>query len=121
MLAQAEHFDGLGIAGMLQALGARGCPDPLEALAQPGARAAVAQVLMQEGQPVTEPELEAALVTLEYQSVERRQPRVRAAIADAERRGDFAGASALGAERVELDRRLRELDRRLRELVGQQA
>ncbi len=117
MTAQAEHFDGLGIVAVLAELSTRQCPDPLEALAQPGARALVAQLLMREGQPVTDHELESALVTLEQHFLERRQRQVRSAIADAERKGDPAAVTGLMAERMDLDRMLRELDGRLRTLL----
>jgi DNA invertase Pin-like site-specific DNA recombinase len=79
----------------------------------------VAQLLMREGEPVTGPELESALATLEQHSVEQRQRRIRSEISEAERKGDLAGVTVLITERMELDRRLRDLDRRLRELLGQ--
>ena len=60
------------------------------------------------------------LLTLEQRSVEHRQRRTRAAIADAERQGDLTGVTALITERMKLDRRLRELDGRLREILGQE-
>jgi DNA primase len=120
MAAQAEHFEGLGILTTLQALAGRRDSDPLEGLREPGARMLVAQLLMREREPVTAHELEASLVTLEQHFVEHRQRRVRAAIGEAERRGDLAGVTALMTERMELDRRLRELRRRLEELLGSQ-
>jgi DNA primase len=119
MIAQEEHFDGLGVVAVLRELSARLCADPLEALAAPGARSTVAQLLMRENQPVTPHELESALVTLERHFLEQRQRRIRGAIADAERKNDLAGVTALMTERMELDRRLRELDRRLQGLLGQ--
>jgi DNA primase len=119
MVAQAEHFEGLGIVTALEELAGRQHADPLEAVG-PQARGMVAEVLMRENEPVTGHELESALMTLEQHSVERRQRRIRSAIADAERKGDLAGVTALITERMELDRRLRELDRRLRELLGQE-
>jgi DNA primase len=51
--------------------------------------------------------------------VEQRQRRIRSEIAEAERKGDLAGVTALMTERMELDRRLRELDQRMHELVSQ--
>ncbi len=112
MAEQSEHFAGLGCLGLLEALSARLCPDPLEALAEPEARSLVAQLLMREGEPVTEPELEEALLTLEKHALERRQRQVRGAIAEAERKADFKRVSGLLAERQELDRKLRELGMR---------
>ena len=120
MLAQAEHFDGLGLGSVLAQLSTRESPEPLDALTEPGTRSMVAQLLMREAEPVTAHELESALLTLEQHAVEHRQREVRTAIAEAERRSDQTRVTALIAERMELDRRLRELDRRHRELVGQQ-
>jgi DNA primase len=119
MDAQAEHFEGLGIWIALQKLAGRGDADPIEAVG-PEARGLVAQLLMREAEPVTRDELESALITLERHLVEHRQRRLRGAIAEAERKGDLAGVTALITERMELDRRLRELDRKLRELLGQE-
>jgi hypothetical protein len=119
MTTQAEHFEGLGIVTTLEELARRQQPDPLEAAGDQG-RGMVAQLLMRESEPVTRHELESALMTLEQHSVERRQRRLRSAIAEMERRGDLAGVTALITERMELDRRLRELDRQLRELLGKE-
>jgi DNA primase len=119
MTAQVEHFEGLGIVTTLEELARRQQPDPLEAASDQG-RGMVAQLLMRESEPVTRHELESALMTLEQHSVERRQRRLRSAIAEMERRGDLAGVTALITERMELDRRLRELDRQLRELLGKE-
>jgi DNA primase len=119
MGTQAEYFEGLGILTTLQELAGRKDADPLEALEQPGARTLVAQLLMREREPVNAPELESALVTLERHFVEQRQRRIRSEIAEAERKGDLAGVTALMTERMELDRRLRELDQRMHELVSQ--
>jgi DNA primase len=119
MASQAEDFEGLGIFATLQELAGRQDADPLEALREPGPRTLVAQLLMRESEPVTVHELESALLTLEQHSVEHRQRRIRSEIAEAERRGDLAGVTALMTERMELDRRLRELHRRLGELLAQ--
>jgi DNA primase len=119
MTTQVEHFEGLGIVTTLEELARRQQPDPLEAASDQG-RGMVAQLLMRESEPVTRHELESALMTLEQHSIERRQRRLRSAIAEMERRGDLAGVTALITERMELDRRLRELDRQLRELLGKE-
>jgi DNA primase len=119
MATQAEYFEGLGILTTLQELAGRKDADPLEALEQPGARTLVAQLLMREREPVNAPELESALVTLERHCVEQRKRPIRSEIAEAERKGDLAGVTALMTERMELDRRLRELDQRMHELVSQ--
>jgi DNA primase len=80
-------------------------------------RAMAAQLLMREGRPVTGPELDSALLTLEQHFLERRQRRVRGAIAEAERRGDLAAVTGLVTERMELDMRLRSLAQRRHDLV----
>ena len=114
---QAEHFEGLSVSAALQALCARETPDPLEALREPATRAMVAQLMMREGQPVAVHELDSALLTLEQHFLERRQRRVRAAIAEAERRADLTAVTALVTERMELDMRLRSLAQRRHDLV----
>jgi DNA primase len=119
MTTQAAHFEGLGIFTILENLASREQADPLESVA-PEARSVVAQLLMREGEPITPHELESALITLEQHSLEGQQRRLRGAIAEAERRGDLAGVTALMTERMEMDRRLRELDRRLGELLRQE-
>ena len=118
MAADAEHFEGLGSLALLQQLSARLCADPLEALSQPGGRAVVAQLLLREGEHVTEHELEQALLTLEQHYVERKQRRVRTAIAEAERSGSHDRLGALMTERMQLDRRLRELVAGKAEVAG---
>ena len=109
---QAEHFEGLSVSAALDALCGRETPDPLEAVPDPGMRTVVAQLVMREGRPVTAQELDSALLTLEQHFLERRQRRVRAAIADAERRADLAAVTALVTERMELDMRLRSMAQR---------
>ncbi len=50
-----------------------------------------------------------ALHTLEHRHIERRQREIRTLIAEADRRGDQEMLTKLMAERLTLDRRLREL------------
>jgi DNA primase len=119
MASQAEHFEGLAVVGLLRDLAGRESADPLDAVAQPGDRTMLAQLLMREGEPVSRHELESSLITLERHFVERRQRHLRAEIGEAERRGDLVRVTALITERMELDWRVREMDRRLQELVEQ--
>jgi DNA primase len=110
LVDQPEHFEGLGAAELLRLLADRNTEDPLEALEPSPARTTLAQLLMQETEPVTSEDLEPALVTVEQHYIRQRQRAVRAAIAEAERRGELARVTELITERMELDRRLRELD-----------
>ncbi len=55
-------------------------------------------------------EVEAALHSLKYRRLEALQRRVRADIADAERRGDWAQVAVFMAEKVKVDRELRDVD-----------
>lgn len=110
--ADPEHFEGLGALATIEQLSRRTGGAPLDALEAPGHRALVAQVLMRETEPVTREELDGALLTLEQHWLERRQRKARAAIADAERRGDLAAVTALVTERLALDLRLRSLAER---------
>ncbi len=112
LTAEPEHFEGLGVRSTLELLRQRTGGAPLDALEAPEARALVAQVLMRETEPVTREELDGALLTLEQHWLERRQRRARAAIADAERKGDLAAVTALVTERMALDMRLRSLAER---------
>jgi len=50
-----------------------------------------------------------ALITLETRYLERRQRELRAAIAEAERRGDTAMVETLTLEKMKVDRALREM------------
>ena len=82
--------------------------DPLTALDEPGERALLARVLLRETGDFGVEEVEAALHTLKYRHLEGRQRRLRAEIAEAERSGDWAQVAAMAAEKLRVDREMRE-------------
>jgi hypothetical protein len=71
----------------------------------------LAQALLRESGEVELRELEAALESLNYRHLEALQRRVRADIAEAERRGDLAQLAVFMAEKLKVDRQMRDADR----------
>ncbi len=108
--AQPQSFEGLRVTPMLTALGQRGEQEPLAALDDPSQRALLAQVLFRESSEIEMAQVEAALHSLKYRRLEALQRRVRADIAEAERRGDLAQLAVFMAEKVKVDREMREAD-----------
>ncbi len=107
--AQPVYFEQLTSSAMVGALRRRTCAEALDALEPEGGRSLLAQLLMQEREPVTPEHVEAALHTLRCRFLERRQRDLRAAIAEAERRGDMARVATLTGEKLGVDRSLREM------------
>jgi DNA primase len=112
MHAQPQSFEGLGITRMLTLLRDRGPQEPLAALTEPVQRALLAQTLLRESGEVELEQVEAALESLKYRQLEALQRRVRADIAEAERRGDWAQLAVFMAEKLKVDRQMREVDAR---------
>ena len=108
---QPQSFEGLSVAPLLSILRDRGPLEPLSAVSDPGHRALLAQALLRESGEVELREVEAALESLKYRHLEALQRRVRADIAEAERRGDLAQLAIFMAEKVKVDRQMREADR----------
>jgi DNA primase len=108
--AQPECFERSGVSRMLELLRDRPGGDPLTALGEPGERALLARVLLQEAGEFGVEEVEAALDSLKYRHLEGRQRRLRAEIADAERHGDWAQVAAMVAEKLRVDREMREVE-----------
>ena len=119
--AHPEWFEGMPAASLFEALLAAPAPDnPLDAAPDDASRTMLAQVLDSDavpeplsGQSRTEvqtiPEqVENALGALAFRHLERRQRELRAAIAEAERRGDGAARDAMTVEKMKVDRALRE-------------
>jgi DNA primase len=106
--ANEPHFEGLAVTSLLQQLRRRGNIDPLEAIADTAGRNMLAQVLHGESRPIKTEEVAAALETLRRRHLERRQRELRAAANEAERKGDFASVLRLNAEKLAVDRQLRE-------------
>lgn len=105
--SEPEQFEHLAAAPVLDRLSRRGSLPPIEALTEPESRALVAQLLFEESAEVTDEEAQAALEALRHIQLERRQRALRAAIAEAERRGDQKQLVALTADKLALDRELR--------------
>jgi DNA primase len=108
---QPQSFEGLSVAPILSVLRDRGPLEPLSAVSDPAHRALLAQALLRESGEVELREVEAALESLKYRHLEALQRRVRADIAEAERRGDLAQLAVFMAEKLKVDRQMREADR----------
>jgi DNA primase len=107
---QPQSFEGLSITPSLAALRDRGDLEPLAALSDPRQRTVLAKALLRETSEVELSEVDAALESLKYRRLEGLQRRIRADIADAERRGDLAQVAIFVAEKLKVDRALREAD-----------
>jgi DNA primase len=108
--SQPQSFEGLAVITMLGLLRDRGSLEPLAALPDPGQRALLAQALLREAGEVEMEQVEAALESLKYRHLEALQRRVRADIAEAERRGDWAQLAVFMAEKLKVDRQMRDAD-----------
>ncbi len=115
-----EWYDGTAAAPLLEALAHSPAPSkPLDAAPDDATRAMLAEVLASQPEvpdqtisrtvPQTMLEqVENALLTLSTRHLERRQRELRAAIAEAERRGDHVMVESLTLEKMKIDRSLRE-------------
>jgi DNA primase len=112
MQNQPQSFEGLGVTRMLVLLRDRGSLEPLAAVPDPVQRALLAQLLLREASEVEIEQVEAALESLNYRQLEALQRRVRADIAEAERRGDWAQLAVFMAEKLKVDRQMRDVDSR---------
>ena len=72
-------------------------------------RALLAEALLAETKPPEESEVQSAIQEIQERAIERRQRDLRALIAEAERRGDFAELALLTQQKLDLDRALRQL------------
>lgn len=106
---QPEWFEHLGAFPALQALAVRATNDPMEVVGDPAQRALLAEALLGESRPPAEDEVASALQELQERGIESRLRDLRAQIAEAERRGDFAELAVLTQQKLELDRALRQL------------
>ncbi len=106
--ANEAHFEGLTVAPILKQLRHRGTVDPMVAIEDPAGRNLLAQALHDEIEPITAEHVTAALDTLRCRHLERRQRELRVAISEAERKGDTAEVIKLTAEKLAVDRELRE-------------
>jgi DNA primase len=111
-----EWYENLPAAAVLEALSNAPAPsNPLDAAPDQQSRVLLARALQHEvetpsgteAQSMTE-QVENALHTLERRQLERRQREVRTMLAEADRRGDQDMLLRLTAEKVQIDRKLRE-------------
>ena len=106
---QPQYFESLGTWTALQALASRGSRDPMDAVEDPNQKALLAEALLGETEPPTADAVIGAVVSLQTRKIEAELRDVRAQIAEAERRGDFAELAILTQRKLELDRALRQL------------
>ncbi len=104
-------FEHLGTFSALQALAQRQTKDPMDAVEDEAHRALLAETLLAETRAPEENEVQSAIQEIQERSIESRQRDLRALIAEAERRGDFAELALLTQQKLELDRALRQLHR----------
>ncbi len=106
---QPAWFEHLGAFLAMQALAGRGARDPMDVVEEPTQRALLAEALLAEARPPEEGEVASALQEVEERAIEIQQRNLRALIAEAERRGDYAELAVLTQQKLELDRALRQL------------
>ncbi len=108
---QPAWFEALPCCSALGALAQRQAADPMEAVQDDRQRALLAEALLGETKPPGVGEVFSALQEIQERAIGARLRAIRAEIAEAERRVDFAEAIALTQQKLELDRALRELHR----------
>jgi DNA primase len=108
---QMAWFEHLGTFSALQALAGRHADDPMDVVEDPAQRALLAEVLLAETKPPEEREVSSAIQELQERSIATRLRDLRALIAEAERRGDFAELALLTQKKLDMDRALRNLHR----------
>jgi DNA primase len=106
---QPTWFEHLGAYPALQALAGRNAGDPMDAVEDPAQRALLAEVLLAEVKSPEENEVQSAIQELEERAIGAHLRDLRALIAAAEQRGDFAELAKLTQQKLELDRALRSL------------
>jgi DNA primase len=109
---QTAWFEHLGMFSALQALASRQAADPMDVVEDPAQRALLAEALLAETKPPEESEVLSAIQELEERAIAARLRDLRALIAEAERRGDFAELALLTQQKLDLDRTLRGLHNR---------
>ena len=106
---QPAWFEHLGAFPAMQALATRAAKDPMDVVEEPAQRALLAEALLAESRPPEEGEVASALQEVEERAIEIQQRNLRALIAEAERRGDYAELALLTQQKLNLDRALRQL------------
>jgi DNA primase len=102
-------FEHLASFPAMQALALREAKDPMEVVEDSGQKALLAEALLGETRSPEGNEVEGAIQELQERAIEGLQRDLRAQIAEAERRGDYAGLALLTQKKLELDRALRGL------------
>jgi len=109
-ISRQEHwFEGLGTFPALKALAQRGARDPIDVVEDPAQKALLAEALLGENEPPATENVIDAIVSLQQRKLENQLRDLRAQIAEAERRGDFAELAVQTQRKLELDRALRQL------------
>jgi DNA primase len=109
-----EWYENLPSAALLEVLShAPAPPNPLDAVPDQQSHVLLVTALHHADEPSANPQtlaeqVEGALSTLEQRSLERRQRELRTLIAEADRRGDHEMLNRLTAEKLQIDRQLRE-------------
>jgi DNA primase len=109
---EPSWFEHLASFPVMQALAVREARDPMEVVEDPAQKALLAEVLLGETRPPEDREVGGALQEVEERVIEVGLRDLRAEIAEAERRGDFAGLALLTQQKLELDRKLIQLHHR---------
>ena len=111
---QPAWFEQLGVFPALHALAGRGACDPMDAVENEAQRALLAEALLGETDAPSADTVQGSIVSLQQRRYESMLRDLRAQIAEAERRGDFAELALLTQRKLELDRTLRQLHSRQR-------
>ena len=106
---QPAWFEHLGAFRAMQALAGRAARDPMEVVEEPAQRALLAEALLGENRPPEAGRSGERAPGGQERAIESRQRNLRAQIAEAERRGDYAELALLTQQKLELDRALRQL------------
>jgi len=109
VVEQPVWFEHLGAFQAMQALATRAARDPMDAVEDAAQRALLAEALLGENRPPEEDEVGSALQEVQERAIEGRLRNIRAQIAEAERRGDYAELAVLTQQKLDLDRTLRQL------------
>ncbi len=106
---QPQFFEGLPTFQTLRLLADRGARDPMDVVEDPAQRALLAEALLAETEPPSDATVIGAVVSRQKRLIENEIREIRARIAEAERRGDFAELAVLTQRKLELDRALRQV------------
>jgi DNA primase len=114
---QPGIFEHLSSFGALRDLAGRQAQDPMEVVTDAAQMALLAEALMHEVNPPDLMEVHGAIQEIQERAIENQLREIRAQLAEAERRGDFAEIAILLKRKQELDTTLRRLHSRGRDGV----